>query len=226
MRRPQPRAPDQPFALALPLLAPPPTPCPRSCTDCLLYRTPSLLYLYQSHWPWTPPISARHYATTTSTTSTTTSTTTTQNSDRSAYRNPRKVAAKVVVKKKNGKSPWEPTTYSWRAKIFFFFFVRAKSITQREFSSFSFFSSVFFCVPFFTLRCICDKVYDLNSFPFFFFFLLFSSSPIFFPAFRFRSVSVSAFLSRGCDSWRAFCRKKYILMHGEHSSFVWYFQMT
>ena len=31
----------------------------------VFYRTPSLLYLYQSHWPWTPPILARHYATTT-----------------------------------------------------------------------------------------------------------------------------------------------------------------
>ncbi|KAG8037022.1 hypothetical protein G9C98_004344, partial [Cotesia typhae] len=63
----------------------------------VFYRTPSLLYLCQSHWPWTPPISARHYATTTSTTSTTT----TQNSVDTGILQPHKVAAKVVVQKKN-----------------------------------------------------------------------------------------------------------------------------
>lgn len=105
-------------ALALwPSCPPPPCPNPQVALT-VFYRTPSLLYLYQSHWPWTPPISARHYATTTSTTSTTTSTTTTQNSDRSAT--PVKSQPKSLSKKRMV-SPRESRRLTWRAKIFFFF---------------------------------------------------------------------------------------------------------
>ena len=77
----------------------------------VFYRTPSLLYLYQSHWPWTLPILARHYATTTfyyfyyyhsklrcST----------------KLLPPVKVAAKVVVQKKTGKPAWWLT---WRKNL-------------------------------------------------------------------------------------------------------------
>lgn len=110
MRRhpqPRPRTPDR--LLPLPSTAPP---ClnlqfnplapfaPLEVALTVFYRTPSLLYLYQSHWPWTPPISARHYATTTSTTSTTTSTTTTQNSDCSAYATLVKSQPKSLSKKR------------------------------------------------------------------------------------------------------------------------------
>lgn len=93
---------------------------------------------------------------------------------------------------------------------FFSSFSCVPRVTQREFSSFLFFVSLpfsfLFCFgSFFVPRCICDTVYDLNSFYVFCLFL-FPLCQCSLLAFRFRSVSVSSFSSRGYASWRAFCQ--------------------
>lgn len=60
---------------------------------------------------------------------------------------------------------------------FFSSFSCVPRVTQREFSSFLFFVSLPFSFPFFgsffVPRCICDTVYDLNSFYVFCFFFCF-----------------------------------------------------